>query len=136
VASGATADDVIEKIDIGGPAMIRAAAKNFESVGVVVSADRYASVLAEITREGGLTRATRSELAAEALAHTAAYDVAIARWFAERSAPDGRLPGFTGLALAKTSDLRYGENPHQRGALYREVGGPGVLAGAEVRQGA
>ena len=135
VASGATTDDVIEKIDIGGPAMIRAAAKNFESVGVVVSVDRYGSVLAEITREGGLTRATRSALAAEAFAHTAAYDVAIARWFAERAAPSGALPAFAGLALAKISDLRYGENPHQRGALFREVGGPGVLGGAEVLQG-
>ena len=135
VASGATADDVIEKIDIGGPAMIRAAAKNFESVCVVVSADRYGSVLDEIAREGGLTRATRSALAAEAFAHTAAYDVAIARWFAERATPDGALPGFAGLALAKISDLRYGENPHQRGALYREVGGPGVLGGADVLQG-
>ncbi len=135
VASGATADDVIEKIDIGGPAMIRAAAKNFESVGVVVSPDRYGSVLDEIARKGGLTRATRAALAAEAFAHTAAYDVAIARWFAERAAPDGMLPAFAGLALAKISDLRYGENPHQRGALYHEVGGPGVLGGAEVLQG-
>ena len=135
VASGATSDEVIEKIDIGGPAMVRAAAKNFESVGVVVSPDRYGSVLDEITREGGLTRATRAALAAEAFAHTAAYDVAIARWFAERAAPDGALPAFAGLALAKISDLRYGENPHQRGALYREVGGPGVLGGAEVLQG-
>jgi phosphoribosylaminoimidazolecarboxamide formyltransferase / IMP cyclohydrolase len=135
VASGAGFDETIEKIDIGGPAMIRAAAKNFESVGVVVSSDRYGSVLDEITREGGLTRATRSALAAEAFAHTAAYDVAIARWFAERAAADGALPAFAGLALAKISDLRYGENPHQRGALYREVGGPGVLGGAEVLQG-
>ena len=135
VASDAMLDDVIEKIDIGGPAMIRAGAKNFESVGVVVRPDRYGSVLDEIARAGGLTRASRSALAAEAFAHTAAYDVAIARWFAERDAHDGGLPSFAGLSLAKVSDLRYGENPHQRGALYEEVGGPGVLGGAEVLQG-
>ncbi len=116
VASGAGPDDVIEKIDIGGPAMVRAAAKNFESVGVVVEPSRYDPIVAEIRREGGLTRETRRSLAAAAYAHTAAYDAAVASWFAEREAGEG-LPGFVGLAYEKLGDIRYGENPHQLGAL-------------------
>ena len=133
VASGAGTDDVIEKIDIGGPAMVRAAAKNFESVGVVVDPSRYAEVLGEIREHGGLSRATRERLAAAAFAHTAAYDAAVAGWFAERASTG--LPGFVGLALEKVGDLRYGENPHQRGALYRETSGRGPLGGARVLQG-
>jgi phosphoribosylaminoimidazolecarboxamide formyltransferase / IMP cyclohydrolase len=133
VASGAGFDEVIENIDIGGPAMVRAAAKNFESVAVVVSPDRYEMIADEIKLERGLTRATRFALATEAFAHTAAYDAAVASWFAGRQ--DDALPTFVGLAYEKLTDLRYGENPHQRGALYREVGGPGVLGGAEVLQG-
>ncbi len=135
VASGAELDDVIEKIDIGGPAMVRAAAKNFESVGVVVNPDRYESVLDEIRLEGGLTRATRFALASEAFAHTASYDAAVAGWFAAEQTDPAELPGFVGLALEKVQDLRYGENPHQRGALFRAVAGGGILGGAEVLQG-
>ena len=135
VASGAGFDDVIEKIDIGGPAMVRAAAKNFESVGVVVGPARYEMVLDELRMEGGLTRATRLALAAEAFAHTAAYDAAVAGWFAERTVADEGLPSFVGLALEKVEDLRYGENPHQRGALYADAAGPGPLGGARVLQG-
>jgi phosphoribosylaminoimidazolecarboxamide formyltransferase/IMP cyclohydrolase len=134
VASGAGFEDVIEKIDIGGPAMLRAAAKNFESVGVVVDPVRYEMVLDELRLEGGLTRSTRFALASEAYAHTAAYDAAVAAWFARQEGEDG-LPRFVGLALEKMGDLRYGENPHQRGALYRETAGPGPLGGAEVLQG-
>ncbi|HET9723287.1 MAG TPA: bifunctional phosphoribosylaminoimidazolecarboxamide formyltransferase/IMP cyclohydrolase, partial [Actinomycetota bacterium] len=129
VASGAGPEDVIEKIDIGGPTMVRAAAKNFESVGVVVSPARYEDVLEEIRREGGLTRELRRTLAAEAFAHTAAYDAAVAGWFA--ATPD-TMPAFVGMAFEKLEDLRYGENPHQRGALYAETAGPGPLGGAEV----
>ena len=129
VASGAGPDDVIEKIDIGGPAMVRAAAKNFASVGVVVSPAGYQDVLAELRRDGGLSLQTRRALAAEAFAHTAAYDAAVASWFAREG--EG-LPSFVGLALERVAALRYGENPHQRGALYAEVAGPGVLLGAEV----
>ena len=129
VAGGAPADEVIEKIDIGGPTMVRAAAKNFESVGVVVSPARYGGIVEELRREGGLSRETRRDLAAEAFAHTAAYDAAVAGWFAAR---EDALPSFVGLALRKVDDLRYGENPHQRGALYQEVAGPGPLAGARV----
>jgi phosphoribosylaminoimidazolecarboxamide formyltransferase/IMP cyclohydrolase len=129
VARGAAEDDVIEKIDIGGPAMVRAAAKNFASVGVVVSPSRYAGVLDAIQAEGGLSLEQRRELAAEAFAHTAAYDAAVAGWFAS---DDAAMPAFVGLAFEKVADLRYGENPHQHGALYRGAGGPGVLGGAEV----
>lgn len=128
VASGAGREEIVEKIDIGGPAMVRAAAKNFACVGVVVSPARYGDVLEAIDREGGLSLELRRELAAEAFAHTAAYDVAVAGWFA---AGEG-LPGFVGLAYRKVDDLRYGENPHQRGALYAEIAGPGPLGGAEV----
>ena len=129
VAGGAGPQDVIEKIDIGGPAMVRAAAKNFASVGVIVSPVRYEGVLAEIRRDGSLSLDTRRALAAEAFAHTAAYDAAVASWFARE---DEGLPSFVGLALERVAALRYGENPHQRGALYAEVAGPGVLHGAEV----
>ena len=129
VASRAGEDEVIEKIDIGGPAMVRAAAKNFESVGVVVDPSRYDDVLAEIRRDGGLSRSTRRSLAAAAFAHTAAYDAAVAGWFAGGGE---ELPWFVGLAYDKVEDLRYGENPHQRGALYAEAAGPGPLGGAEV----
>jgi phosphoribosylaminoimidazolecarboxamide formyltransferase/IMP cyclohydrolase len=134
VASGAGADDVIEKIDIGGPAMVRAGAKNFASVGVVVDPVRYTGVVDELRREGGLTLETRRASAAAAFAHTAAYDAAVAGWFAQQHALEA-LPGFVGLAFEKTGDLRYGENPHQRGALYADTGGPGVLGGASVLQG-
>jgi phosphoribosylaminoimidazolecarboxamide formyltransferase/IMP cyclohydrolase len=129
VAGGAGEDDVIEKIDIGGPAMVRAAAKNFASVAVVVSPSRYAGVLEALDADGGLSLEVRRAMAAEAFAHTAAYDAVVAGWFA---AADDALPGFIGLAFDKVADLRYGENPHQRGALYAATGGPGVLGGAEV----
>jgi phosphoribosylaminoimidazolecarboxamide formyltransferase / IMP cyclohydrolase len=129
VARGAREDDVIEKIDIGGPAMVRAAAKNFVSVGVVVSPSRYGEVLDAIGTEGGLSLEMRRAMAAEAFAHTAAYDAAVAGWFAS---DDAAMPAFVGLVFDKVTDLRYGENPHQRGALYRGSGGPGVLRGAEV----
>jgi len=134
VASGGGLEDVIEKIDIGGPAMVRAAAKNFASVGVVVDPARYGELVLELRREGGLTLETRRASAAAAFAHTAAYDAAVAAWFAGQDA-DGALPGFVGLAFEKAGDLRYGENPHQRGGLYAEVDGPGVLGGANVLQG-
>ncbi|MGH2680891.1 MAG: bifunctional phosphoribosylaminoimidazolecarboxamide formyltransferase/IMP cyclohydrolase [Actinomycetota bacterium] len=141
-ASGAGSDEVIEKIDIGGPAMVRAAAKNFGSVGVVVDPSRYGTVLEELGERGGLSLATRRELAAAAFAHTASYDAAVAGWFATRGTAEG-MPGFLGLALEKVEDLRYGENPHQRGGLYRETAGRisgtgdgiGPLGGARVLQG-
>ena len=114
--------------------MVRAAAKNFASVGVVVDPARYDEIVAEIEREGGLTLETRRASAAAAFAHTAAYDAAVAGWFAQLDAGDA-LPAFVGAAYEKVGELRYGENPHQRGALYAEAGGPGVLGGAKVLQG-
>jgi phosphoribosylaminoimidazolecarboxamide formyltransferase / IMP cyclohydrolase len=140
VASGADPDEVIEKIDIGGPAIVRAAAKNHASVAVVVDPSSYGDLLAEIRDHGGVSAATRERLAAAAFAHTAAYDAAVAGWFAA-GVGDGALPGFVGLALEKVTDLRYGENPHQRGALYRDAvgvggdGSSGVLGGARVLHG-
>ena len=131
VAGGATFDDAIEQIDIGGPAMVRAAAKNHASVGVVVRPERYGAVLEELRRDGGLGEQTRRALAAEAFAHTAAYDAAVATWFAEPGA-DGALPAFVGRAFDKVADLRYGENPHQRGALYADANAAGILGGARV----
>ena len=134
VASGASYDEVIEQIDVGGPAMVRAAAKNHASVAVVVSPDRYGDVLAELATADGISDTTRRTLAAEAFAHTAAYDVGVASWFATQP-QDGdaaSLPAFVGAAYAKRSDLRYGENPHQRGALYATAGAGGVLGGARV----
>jgi phosphoribosylaminoimidazolecarboxamide formyltransferase/IMP cyclohydrolase len=130
VASGADDDGVIEKIDIGGPAMVRAAAKNHASVGVVVDPARYTEIVDEVRRGGGLSAETRRALAADAFAHTAAYDVAVAGWFADA---EDALPGFVGLAFDKLADLRYGENPHQRGAVYAEAAGGGVLGGARLR---
>jgi phosphoribosylaminoimidazolecarboxamide formyltransferase / IMP cyclohydrolase len=135
VAAGAGFDDVIEKIDIGGPAMVRASAKNHASLGIVVNPGRYGAILDELRTHGGLTHDTRLALAAEAFAHTAAYDAAVAGWFAQQGTDVSRLPSFVGLALEKVEDLRYGENPHQRGALYADAAGPGVLRGAESIQG-
>ena len=115
---GASETEVIEHIDIGGPAMIRAAAKNFHSVGVVTDPERYGFVLDELRANGGeLSLDTRRELAFEGFAHTASYDVAIAGWFAEVEPFPERMT----LDLVKVTDLAYGENPHQRAALYQEA---------------
>ena len=135
VSAGASFEEAIEKIDIGGPAMVRASAKNFESVAVIVNPERYEAVADELKLEGGITRATRFALAAEAYAHTAAYDASIASWFASQHVDPDALPGFVGLAYEKVTDLRYGENPHERGALFADAAGAGVLGGAEVLQG-
>jgi phosphoribosylaminoimidazolecarboxamide formyltransferase / IMP cyclohydrolase len=137
VGRGASADEAVEQIDIGGPAMVRAAAKNFESVAVIVSPEAYATVLDELERTGGLSRATRQELARRAFHHTARYDAAVSAWFdsqGERAAED-ELPSRLTVDMIKLSELRYGENPHQRGALYEEPAAMGPLGGAEVLQG-
>jgi phosphoribosylaminoimidazolecarboxamide formyltransferase / IMP cyclohydrolase len=139
VAAGAQGDAVVEQIDIGGPAMVRAGAKNFESVGVVVAPEAYPGLLAELAEGGGLSRETRLGLARRAFAHTARYDAVIAGWFDEGSGSEADaeadLPAAIELALRLEMTLRYGENPHQRGALYTAGGGPGPLGGAEVLQG-
>ncbi|MFD4408905.1 bifunctional phosphoribosylaminoimidazolecarboxamide formyltransferase/IMP cyclohydrolase [Streptomyces sp. NPDC058476] len=135
VASGATPDECVEQIDIGGPSMVRAAAKNHPSVAVVTSPARYADVLGAV-KDGGFDLATRKRLAAEAFRHTAEYDIAVASWFASSYAPvdDSPFPDFLGATLERKSTLRYGENPHQPAALY--VDGTGVgLAEAEQLHG-
>jgi phosphoribosylaminoimidazolecarboxamide formyltransferase/IMP cyclohydrolase len=134
VASGASLDECVEQIDIGGPSMVRAAAKNHPSVAIVTSPDRYADVLVAIA-EGGFTLAQRQALAAEAFAHTAAYDVAVAEWMAQELSPseDG-WPATTGATYEKSAVLRYGENPHQAAALYAQPGVDG-LATAEQLHG-
>ncbi|MDH3037388.1 bifunctional phosphoribosylaminoimidazolecarboxamide formyltransferase/IMP cyclohydrolase [Streptomyces sp. TRM75561] len=134
VASGASPDECVEQIDIGGPSMVRAAAKNHPSVAVVTSPARYGDVLAAV-RDGGFDLATRKRLAAEAFQHTAAYDVAVASWFASEYAPvdDSQFPDFLGATWERKNTLRYGENPHQPAALY--VSGTGGLAEAEQMHG-
>ena len=136
VASGASDAEIVEMIDVGGPTMLRAAAKNHGSVGVVVDPADHARVLDDLAAHGGLTAGLRRDLAATAFRHTAAYDAAIATWFAGRDG-DGEgatasaaPPPFLGLPLERTAALRYGENPHQRAGLYRIPGAPPGVAGA------
>jgi phosphoribosylaminoimidazolecarboxamide formyltransferase/IMP cyclohydrolase len=118
VARGASFADCVENIDIGGPAMIRAAAKNHDDVLVVVEAGDYAAVLDEFARHGGMsTLALRRRLAAKAFARTAAYDAAIANWFA--SELDQSAPEYRAVAGRLIEELRYGENPHQTASFYR-----------------
>ncbi|MFE6285005.1 bifunctional phosphoribosylaminoimidazolecarboxamide formyltransferase/IMP cyclohydrolase [Streptomyces sp. NPDC057877] len=134
VASGASPDECVEQIDIGGPSMVRAAAKNHPSVAVVTDPDAYPAVL-QAVREGGFTLELRKRFAGLAFRHTAAYDVAVASWFADSYAADddSGLPGFLGQTYARKNTLRYGENPHQPAALY--VDGTGGLAEAEQLHG-
>ena len=134
VAKGAAYDDCIENIDIGGPAMIRAAAKNHADVTVVVEPTDYGKVLAELAAHSGMTTLElRQQLAAKAYARTAAYDAAISNWFAETlhdNAPDYRA--FGGKLIQA---LRYGENPHQNAAFYRAPGERFGVASARQLQG-
>jgi len=128
---GVADSEVIENIDIGGPTMVRAAAKNFAFAAPVVSPASYDAVLDELRAgDGKLSLATRESLAAEAFAYTARYDTAIARWFSERR--DDFPPLFV-RAFEKVTDLSYGENPHQRAAYYAQVGSPTHLL-SNVRQ--
>ena len=115
---GVTEKDAVEMIDIGGPSMLRGAAKNFAHVVPVCRPERYPEILAELGEDGELSDETRRELAAEAFATTAAYEAAIATWFLGREAfPERFIPSF-----AKVANLAYGENPHQRAAYYAEEG--------------
>ncbi|HEY4605756.1 MAG TPA: bifunctional phosphoribosylaminoimidazolecarboxamide formyltransferase/IMP cyclohydrolase [Blastococcus sp.] len=134
VASGATSDECVEQIDIGGPAMVRAAAKNHPSVAVVVDPTRYGDVLAAVAA-GGFTLAQRQQLAAAAFRHTATYDIAVASWMGSVLAPetDTVFPAWVAASWDRADVLRYGENPHQGAALYRS-GQPG-LAHAEQLHG-
>ncbi|BFU46969.1 bifunctional phosphoribosylaminoimidazolecarboxamide formyltransferase/IMP cyclohydrolase [Krasilnikovia sp. MM14-A1004] len=133
VASGASEDECVEQIDIGGPAMVRAAAKNHQSVAVVTSVAAYPLILAALD-EGGSTLAQRKLLAARAFADIAEYDVAVAQWCATTLAP-AEWPEFAGLALRRDTALRYGENPHQQAALYVDPAAPAGLARAEQLHG-
>jgi len=139
VASGAPPGQCVEQIDIGGPAMVRAAAKNHASVAVVTEPSRYADVLAALA-EGGFSPDQRRLLAAAAFAHTAAYDIAVASWFASAYAPDETArevgwPEVAGALWRRADVLRYGENPHQRAALYSRPGAPAGIAAAELLHG-
>ncbi|HYK68726.1 MAG TPA: bifunctional phosphoribosylaminoimidazolecarboxamide formyltransferase/IMP cyclohydrolase [Streptosporangiaceae bacterium] len=144
VASGASPAECVEQIDIGGPAMVRAAAKNHATVAVVTSPAAYPEVIAALSA-GGFTLEQRRRLAAQAYARTAAYDAAVSSWFAAAYAPDevARQTGWPDVAATvwrRQDVLRYGENPHQRAALYHPAGGnvaggdPGIAA-AEVLHG-
>ncbi len=146
VASGADAEQCVEQIDIGGPAMVRAAAKNHASVAVLVDPSRYTWALEQIGL-GGFSLLDRQRLAAEAYRHTAGYDVAVASWMGnvlapeidavgtdEAAAPAG-FPSWIGATWQRRAGLRYGENPHQAAALYIGTGDTGGLAGAEQLHG-
>jgi phosphoribosylaminoimidazolecarboxamide formyltransferase / IMP cyclohydrolase len=132
VATGQPWQHVLEQIDIGGPTLVRASAKNHTGVAVVVNPNRYADVLTEITERGGLTADTRRSLASEAFAHTAAYDAAISAWMHREI----DFPEQISIPLKREAILRYGENPHQRGALYAEIdAAEGTLARATQLHG-
>jgi phosphoribosylaminoimidazolecarboxamide formyltransferase/IMP cyclohydrolase len=137
---GASFEDLIENIDIGGPAMIRSAAKNFSAVTVITTPEDYAGVANEIETQGDTSLATRWRLAQKAYARTAAYDAAIAATLAGRDAhgapaPETAFPNSLQLRGEKRRDLRYGENPHQHAALYADPTVRGGLAHAEPLQG-
>ena len=115
IAAGASFEDSIEQIDIGGPAMLRGAAKNHSSVAVISAPSQYDQLLSAVN-SGGFTQAERRQLALEAFRTTAEYDLAIATWLA--SADSNELPDWFGQIWSRKSSLRYGENPHQSAALY------------------
>jgi phosphoribosylaminoimidazolecarboxamide formyltransferase / IMP cyclohydrolase len=144
VREGVAFPEVIEQIDIGGPSMLRSAAKNHTGVAVVTDPNDYDCIIEELTtNNGSINNATLFLLAQKAFAATASYDSAIAAWFAERAwTPEGvqkqgeKIPATEVLALEKVTDLRYGENPHQRAALYRKISEPAFgVAGAQVLHG-
>src|SRR5512141_1354126 len=121
---GCSLEDAIENIDIGGPTMLRSAAKNYTDVAVVVSPRDYGRVLDELKKHGEVSAKTRFELCRTVFLHTARYDSAISAWL-DNQVPDDektRFPNILTLQLEKVQNLRYGENPHQEGAFYREFG--------------
>ncbi len=136
-AAGVAFEEVIEMIDVGGPCMVRAAAKNHAGVVVVVDPDDYPQVLTALEgADGGVPESLRRRLAVKAFRHTQAYDAAIAGWLERRAGAAG--DGFRRhllVDLEREAELRYGENPHQRAALYRTLGGGGVLGGFHRLQG-
>ncbi|WP_327640187.1 bifunctional phosphoribosylaminoimidazolecarboxamide formyltransferase/IMP cyclohydrolase [Kribbella sp. NBC_00482] len=135
VASGASVDECIEQIDIGGPSMVRGAAKNHANVAVVTSAAQYPSLFSAL-EEGGFSLEERARLAAAAFVHTAEYDIAVASWMGNvltDSSEGSGFPAWVGASWEKSAVLRYGENPHQPAALY--LNGRGGLAAAEQLHG-
>ena len=140
VAAGKPFEECVEEIDIGGPTMVRSAAKNAAHVGVVVDPADYDRVAAELEATRALSDATRFQLMKKAFAHTAAYDAAISEYLTARETPDAapaRFPGTLAAVYTKVRDLRYGENPHQAGAFYRAAREPDepTVAFARVLQG-
>ncbi|WP_417562405.1 bifunctional phosphoribosylaminoimidazolecarboxamide formyltransferase/IMP cyclohydrolase [Microbacterium sp.] len=134
VRSGASGDDVVEQIDIGGPAMVRASAKNYANVAVVVSPESYPAII-EAVGGTGTSLTQRKQLAARAFAHTANYDRVVATWFSEETLAEGvDLPQHLTIKAERIAPLRYGENAHQRAAIYSRVGGHGI-AQADLLQG-
>ena len=134
---GVTLEDAIENIDIGGPSMVRSAAKNYRSVAIVTSPARYDRILQEMREHGGaVTDRTRAELAVEAYTLTAGYDTAISSWLRKHMLGETGLPAALAFRGEKQQDVRYGENPHQAAAFYRTAGvTPYGLAAAQVLQG-
>ncbi len=137
VASGATADECVEQIDIGGPSMVRAAAKNHPSVAIITAPAQYAD-LRRALAEGGFTLAERQQLASAAFVHTAEYDIAVASWMGSvltDSSGGDNFPAWVGGSWDKVGPLRYGENSHQAAALYSDADGPAGLTQAEQLHG-
>ncbi len=132
--SGVSQEEAIENIDIGGPAMIRAAAKNFQYVTVVVNPKRYDEIADAIVSEDGIDRTLRMALAKEAFGHTAEYDACIHQYLAKQLG-EGEFPNQAHIVLEKVQDLRYGENPHQNAAFYREVNATTGIANAKQLHG-
>ncbi len=136
---GISLSDVIEMIDIGGPTMVRAAAKNYAHVGIVVDPTDYPAVIEELTSDGALSDATRQRLAVKAFRHTSQYDTAVHAYLSRIENGNGEtdeMPGRLSIDFVKAQELRYGENPHQRAAFYREPAATGLsLASAKQLQG-
>lgn len=130
--SGASIDECIEQIDIGGPSMIRGAAKNHQSVAVVSDTSQY-QLISRALKDGGTTLEERKSLALAAFRATASYDIAVATWLGEQS--DEEIPEWVGKSFTKLRSLRYGENPHQSAGLYAESGIHSGLANAKVLHG-
>lgn len=127
--AGVTLEEAIENIDIGGPTMVRAAAKNYRHVAIVVNPARYQAILAELAEKGTISEETRFALAVEAFNHTAYYDAMIARWLAQQTQSAPLFPATLVLPFEKAEELRYGENPQQQAAFYREPQAkPGTVA--------
>lgn len=133
VASGADFEQCIEQIDIGGTALIRSAAKNFENVSVIVTPNEYQGLIENLPN--GITREMRLNWSAQAFAHTATYDTLIARWLSRKVSPEQDSPAWVGASFTRSQILRYGENPHQAAALYKGISSEKGIAHAKQLAG-